>query len=95
MERNETGAAPWSQPVRTEATQLLEQARRLRAGAMTVTLPDPEGAALRKQILGHAERAESAARSLQQAADALAGHERVLAALARRRRENGGATQTG
>ncbi|MGW2185306.1 hypothetical protein [Streptomyces sp. NPDC001719] len=93
MERNETGAGPWSRPVRAEATQLLDQARRLRAGAMTVSLPDPEGAALRKQILGHAERAESAARSLERAADALADHERVLRALERRRRENGGATQ--
>ncbi|MEV6674040.1 hypothetical protein [Streptomyces sp. NPDC051162] len=93
MERNETGAAPWSRPVRAEATHLLDQARRLRAGAMTVSLPDPEGAALRKRILGHAERAEAAARSLERAADALADHERVLSALERRRRENGGATQ--
>ncbi|RLU82310.1 hypothetical protein CTZ27_30675 [Streptomyces griseocarneus] len=80
MERHET----WSRPVREQAAELREQAGRLRAGAAGVDLPDPDGAALRKQILTHAARAESAARSLERAADALADHEAVLAALAKR-----------
>ncbi|MGW1076570.1 hypothetical protein [Streptomyces sp. NPDC002537] len=89
MERIET----WSRPVREQAAELLEQARRLRAGAMSVTLPDPDGAALRRQILRHAERAESAARSLERAADALTSHEAVLAALAQQ--DNGAAPRSG
>ncbi|MEU7137417.1 hypothetical protein [Streptomyces sp. NPDC046261] len=89
------GGAPWSGPVRERAVRLREQAGRLRAGAEAVTLPGPEGAALRQRILAHAERAEHAARSLERAAEALFGHEAVLAVLARRRREHGGATRVG
>ncbi|MEU5051646.1 hypothetical protein [Streptomyces sp. NPDC021096] len=89
------GEAPWSGPVRERAGRLREQAGRLRAGAEAVTLPGPEGAALRERILTHAERAENAARSLERAADALFGHEAVLGVLARRRREHGGATHIG
>ncbi|GAA0490391.1 hypothetical protein ABZ951_31755 [Streptomyces sp. NPDC046215] len=83
----------WSGPVREQARRLREQAGRLRAGAGAASLPGAEGKALRKRILAHADRAETAAHSLERAADALSDHERVLAALAARRRENGGSAQ--
>ncbi|MET9644298.1 hypothetical protein ACFZB6_26405 [Streptomyces syringium] len=89
------GIAPWSQPVHAQAGRLREQAARLREGAAAVSLPGAEGAALRRRILGHAARAESAARSLDRTADALFAHEAVLTALATRRRETGGATHLG
>ncbi|MEU3356170.1 hypothetical protein [Streptomyces sp. NPDC037389] len=89
------GGAPWSGRVRAQAGRLREQAGRLRAGAEAVALPGTEGTALRRNLLAHAGRAETAARSLERAADALLGHEAVLAALARTRREGGGARNTG
>ncbi|MFE0042107.1 hypothetical protein [Streptomyces albireticuli] len=91
--RRNRGTAPWSRPVRAQAERLREEAGRLRASADGVTLPGVEGTVLRRRIVSHAERAERAARSLERAAEALARHEALLAALARGRRESGGATQ--
>ncbi|MBT2387325.1 hypothetical protein [Streptomyces sp. ISL-11] len=93
MEAYGTEPAPWSRPVRAQAEQLREQAGRLRASAAAVDLPGVEGTVWRRRITAHAERAETAARSLERAAEALARHEEVLAALSRARRESGGATQ--
>ncbi|MEU4212598.1 hypothetical protein AB0F13_21815 [Streptomyces sp. NPDC026206] len=87
------GQAAWSGSVRERAGRLREQAGRLRAAAEAVSAVDAEGTALRRQILAHADRAEHAARALERAADVLLGHEAVLAVLARRRREAGGAFQ--
>ncbi|MBB4895284.1 uncharacterized protein YggE [Streptomyces olivoverticillatus] len=93
---SDPGAAPvWSRPVREQAVRLKSQAERLRASAEGMTLPGPEGAALRLRVLAQADRAETAARSLERAAEALGEHEAVLAALARRRREGGGARAAG
>lgn len=89
------GGVPWSRSVRAQADNLREQAGRLRASADAVTLLGAEGTALRQRILTHADRAETAARSLERAAESLLGHEAVLAALARKRRESGGATRIG
>ncbi|MEV4439397.1 hypothetical protein AB0K09_10300 [Streptomyces sp. NPDC049577] len=87
--------ASWSRTVRAQADRLREEAGRLRVSAAAVTLPGAEGVELRLRILSHAERAETAARSLDGAADALLGHEAVLAALARGRDAGGGARQLG
>ncbi|UQI44731.1 hypothetical protein M1P56_10410 [Streptomyces sp. HU2014] len=92
-ERETRGTTPWSRPVRAQADRLRAEAGRLRADAEGMTLPGAEGTVLRRRIASHAERAERAARSLEHAAEALARHEALLAALARGRRESGGATQ--
>ncbi|GHC43341.1 hypothetical protein [Streptomyces cinnamoneus] len=89
------GGTAWSGTVRERADRLRDQADRLRAGAGAVTLPGAEGTALRQRILTHAVRAETAALALERAAEALHGHEAVLAALARRRRAKGGAPHIG